>query len=247
MRVCLRPSLSPPAVEYIADDDIFAGTAFVPFRINSHSALTAYLQGLGITDSDTIHELLTLYTNDPPNDVPLSHPAAFSSDIGTQFKRAATIATDVAFTAPRRLVVQAWAKKTAPLYSYRFNTISAGIHSYYAATHFQEIAFVMDNIHGYGYPGTSQPYGGPNPFRGKSSNYTALATSMSRAWASFISDGVPTVSVGSWPACGAKCSNYVFDADAGSHTESDTFRQGGVNYLMGLYKQGQGPWGGHTD
>ena len=51
---------------------------------------------------------------------------------------------------------------------------------YVASTHFQEVAFVFNNLQGLGYA--------INPFGGEPASYPALSQLMSRAWVSFVHD-----------------------------------------------------------
>ena len=60
--------------------------------------------------------------------------------------------------------------------------------------HFQEVAFVMDNVNGYGY----EPVG--LPFMYKPQSYVDLASLMSRSWASFFA----TMDPNAWKAMNAR-------------------------------------------
>lgn len=94
--------------------------------------------------------------------------------------------------APRRAVNQAWTAQNVTSYSYVFNVLVAGVPNSIGSTHFQEVAFMLDNTNGLGYPQN----GNPNPFAGKPQSYTELARLMTRMWAAFISGQDPNLSGG---------------------------------------------------
>lgn len=94
--------------------------------------------------------------------------------------------------APRRLVNQAWAAQNVTSYSYRWNVLVNGVSNTVGATHFQEVAFVMDNVNGLGYAQNHNP----DPFGGEPMTYTELARLMTRMWASFVNSGDPNGSGG---------------------------------------------------
>ena len=94
--------------------------------------------------------------------------------------------------APRRLTNQAWAANNVTSYSYRFNVLVNGVPNTIGATHFQEVAFVMDNTNGLGYAQNLVQ----NPFGGEPISYIELARLMTRMWASFIYSGDPNGSGG---------------------------------------------------
>ncbi|KAL6415627.1 Carboxylesterase, type B [Ilyonectria robusta] len=105
-------------VPYLAGDNSDEGTAFSPFGVNSDSQLFDVLSQFGL-DNATVSELMALYPNNPAQLIPNSHPAQFNSTIGLQWKRIATIVTDALMSVPRKLMIEAMAKKsTAPIYTY---------------------------------------------------------------------------------------------------------------------------------
>lgn len=224
--------------------------------MNSDGDVFNYLSRFDFDDKSAINTLMDLYPNDPPNDVPITHTTPSGADLGLQFKRLATLSTDYIFSAPRRLAANIWAQNaTSPFYSYRFNTVPAGVAEHYGATHHQELAFVLYNTLGIGFFNLSQPMDGPNPFGGKPQSYKDLAALMSGAWISFIADGTPTIlnkSLPGWPAYyegpgGQSGTNYVFDAEAGSHLEDDTFRHEGIQFMSDHFRAGDGPFGRYSD
>lgn len=188
-------------VPYLAGDNSDEGTAFSPFGVNSDSQLFDVLSQFGL-DKATVSELMALYPNNPAQLIPNSHPAQFNSTIGLQWKRIATIVTDALMSVPRKLMIEAMAKKsTAPIFTYRFNTIPNGVEDVWSVTHFMEMAFVLNNRDGLGYTDVSQPYLGPNPFEGKPQSYLDLADLMSRMWVSFAHDLDPNCHPRKSPCC----------------------------------------------
>lgn len=103
------------------------------------------------------------------------------------------------------------------------------------ATHFQEVAFVFDNLAGVGYA--------TNPFGNTTDAYAALAKGMSYAWVNFITgldpngpDGLDISGVDSWPVYngtegGGVGREVVFDTN-GSYIEWDSWRAEGMNWLI---------------
>jgi carboxylesterase type B len=70
-----------------------------------------------------------------------------------QFVRAARYAGDALFITGQRYTCELWSQYGVPCYSYRFNTIpSATDPLYLGATHFEDVAFVFDNVQGQGMP-----------------------------------------------------------------------------------------------
>lgn len=144
---------------------------------------------------------------------------------------------DLFFIAARRATCQTWAAAGIPAYCYRFNAIPAGFENllWIGVTHFQEVAFVFDNINGYGYD-----FAVP-PFTNKSQNYIDLAKLMSNSWVSFFVDQDPNsfragnASIGEWPAYNnALPQDFVFDANVTSYAEADTFRASGIAEINSL-------------
>ncbi|KAL9106326.1 MAG: hypothetical protein Q9227_008662 [Pyrenula ochraceoflavens] len=236
-------------VPYLIGDNSDEGTAFTAPGLNSDSDLISWLSSSFRLSPSTINTLLALYPNEPSSSLlPHSHPSNFNTTIGTHFKRAATIITDLAFVGPRRLITENWLQHTDPkrasLYTYRFNTIPNGIPDHLAATHFQEIPFVFHLTRGRGYPDVDPPYYGPDPFAGKPKSYFELADSMARLWASFIHNagrkvGYEEQGVPEWPVYdGAERGQMVFDAEGGVGVERDVFREEQIGRVMEMYREG---------
>ena len=103
------------------------------------------------------------------------------------------------------------------------------------ATHFQEVAFVFDNVDGLGYA--------TNPFAGEPQSHLDLARLMSNSWASFVHDLDPNsfravappassgdndTSVPAWPPYrNEEPLDIVWEAGT-THVEADTFRAEGM-------------------
>jgi carboxylesterase type B len=134
----------------------------------------------------------------------------------------------------RRRANIAWSNYNVPSYSYRFDVVVNGVADIYAATHFQEVAFVFDNINGDGYS--------VNPFANKSAAYPALAKTMSNAWVNFVTTLNPNGAAGlslpggaTWPvynttAGGGVGEEIVWSTD-GSYIEMDSWRAAGMNWM----------------
>jgi hypothetical protein len=101
--------------------------------------------------------------------------------------------------------------------------------------HFQEIAFVFFNTKGVGYPPVAI-----NPFHEKNQAYHNLAKFMDSSWISFIHDLDPNAwrsvwngTEALWPKYDvAKPRNIVFDANATSYAEDDTYRSAGMKLIV---------------
>jgi acetylcholinesterase len=104
-------------------------------------------------------------------------------------------------------------------------------------THFQEVAFVFNNVKGLGYA--------IDPFLDMPQSYFNLSKLMSCSWASFVHDLDPNsfrnASVGKgiagkaapWPkyGTGSAAMNIVWDANVTSFAEPDDFRAAGINLI----------------
>jgi acetylcholinesterase len=137
---------------------------------------------------------------------------------------------DEVFIAARRLTCETWAAANVSAYCYRFNAVVNGIPWPIQVTHFQEVAFVFNNLEGLGYA--------TNPFANKSESYAALSQLMSNSWASFVHDLDPNgwtgrdAAVPDWPAYDLENPmNMVWDANVTTYTEPDTFRAEGIKIL----------------
>ncbi|KAL4905960.1 hypothetical protein BDW74DRAFT_184917 [Aspergillus multicolor] len=177
----------------------------------------------------TIARLLDAYpypgsntTHGQSNDQ-LSLPAAY----GSQFLRTARYTGDAMFIAGRRYTCEVWAQHGVPCYSFRFNTIPAGLDPVTSgATHAQEVAFVFNNQQGLGM--VSNPFNVTPPARQQ--RYKELATPMGRMWMSFVATQSPNHhQVESFktlwdPYSLADPRNMVFDGNTTSYIEKDDWR-----------------------
>lgn len=131
--------------------------------------------------------------------------------------------------ASRRYQCEIWAETSTPAYCYRFNVRSADAPFLSGATHFEEVAFVFNNVEGLGYH-----YG--LPFAGVPQSYYDLSSLMTSMWASFIHDldpnpGTVNQSI-KWDAYGADAPvDILFDANTTTHMEADTWRKEGIDYI----------------
>ena len=185
--------------------------------------------------------LLEAYPNIPSYWIPpvaeigkITYPAPY----GDMYRRSAAYFGDVVMIANRRGACEAWAANGIPAYCYRFNTIPAGVPWEAGVTHFQEVAFVFDNIHGLGY---NAEHSTINPFKNKPRTYKELAKLMSCSWASFIYDLDPNgfqgrhASANAWPVYSLDSpQNIVWDANTTSlaYTEPDTWRKEGIQWIL---------------
>ncbi|KAI5362182.1 putative carboxylesterase, type B, carboxylesterase type B, active, alpha/Beta hydrolase [Septoria linicola] len=186
-------------------------------------------------------EVLAAYPNEPEYYIPpveeignFTYPESY----GAQYRRSAAYAGDVTFHANRRGTVETWAANGIPAYSYRFNTIPAGISSLGGVGHFQEVAFVFDNTAGLGY---DEEHSTVNPFENKTKNFYDLADYMSKSWASFIYDLDPNYETTKpadapvWPQYSLdEPQNIVWDANVTELAvlEPDTYRSEGIRWIL---------------
>jgi triacylglycerol lipase len=131
--------------------------------------------------------------------------------------------------ANRRRQCESWSKTLTTAYSYRFNAQSSSVPPLLGSTHFEEVAFVLNNIAGLGYHGTK-------PFTSLPKSYINLSLMMASMWASFIHDLNPNNELGDrsvhWhPYSEEKPVNLLLDANTGSHMENDTWRGDGIKYI----------------
>lgn len=213
------------------------GTAFSPIEMDSAADLEYYLNTSTATQwalaPDVVEQLLAVYSNssDPDYSIPSSQTlggnVTLGEPYGAYYRHSAAYFGDEVFIANRRLTCQTWAASNISAYCYRFNAIPAGVDWPTEVTHFQEVAFVFNNLEGLGYA--------VNPFLNKSQSYTDLSDLMSKSWASFIHELDPNswkevnASVPDWPAYSvSKPVDIVFDANVTSFVEADTWRSEGM-------------------
>lgn len=215
------------------------GTAFSPSPVNSSADFEMFvsLSQEGGLPANFTQAILAAY----PDDLSVNVVASLGNQrpgppFGAQFRRSASYFGDVAFIAPRRKTCETWAANGLDAYCYRFNAIPAGIPAAIAATHFQEVAFVFNNVQGVGYVPAAVP-----PFENKTQSYRDLAHFMNSNWISFVHDLDPNA----WRESGAwngteemwpkytldQPMDYVFDANVSSYAEPDTYRKQGMQLI----------------
>jgi triacylglycerol lipase len=217
------------------------GTAIGPSGVNTDEQFRAAV-AQGGPDDETISMIEYLYPNVPAIGIPAEHALTAAEEVayGSQWKRIAAFFGDMVEHFPRRAVVHACAQNNITAYSYRFNVIPAGLPAAIGVTHYQEVAWVFNNIDGVGYA--------TNPFNGSLINrpgYVQVSTLMSRMWASFATDldpnnhgltGYPT-----WPKYTLDVEgagdNFVFDANVTSYVERDDYRVPGMAFIAGKAKE----------
>jgi acetylcholinesterase len=234
------------------------GTAFSPQGINNTADFVHYLNSesqvfsegfklnvLATTNvqnawpENIVQEILHAYPADPNDGIPSSETlggdVVLGPPFGAMYRRSAAYFGDEVFIAGRRLTCYTWAAANISAYCYRFNAIPATSGWPYGVTHFTEVAFVFNNVDGFGYS--------VNPFANRSDSYTELSSLMSKSWASFVYDLDPNGWVGrdtnvpAWPAYSVQSPmNMVWEANFTSHTEPDTFRAEGMDILNANWK-----------
>ncbi|KAH6611774.1 Alpha/Beta hydrolase protein [Chaetomium sp. MPI-SDFR-AT-0129] len=189
-----------------------------------------------------VDELMYLYPNIQAVGVPgldkwpIIQPGDMVAEsMGLQYRRTAALFGDFIMQYSRRRASLAFAAQNLRSWSYRFDVVLPRIPGYAGATHFQEVAFVFDNIRGDGYE--------ENPFANNTEVLTSLAKSMSTAWVNFITDQDPNGPKGlglpgleTWPSYNASAGGGVGEnivwTDKDSYIEVDSWRAEGINYFI---------------
>ncbi|KAM5342259.1 hypothetical protein ACJ41O_013225 [Fusarium nematophilum] len=208
------------------------GTAYAKQGISTDEQFESWLTTLGL-DSDQISNITELYPDDPSVGIPSSfvgRPAA--SPFGLQWKRAAAFAGDYQQISGRRALAESYAGANLPVFSYLWNVYVNGLGEIYGSTHFQEVAFVFNNVEGVGYA--------TNPFENKPETFVQLADLMSKMWVAFIHSTDPNLKNGSckgvpWPEYKLdKPDNLVFDVNYThlGYVAEDDFRTEEISYLL---------------
>ncbi|RAL07350.1 uncharacterized protein BO97DRAFT_429389 [Aspergillus homomorphus CBS 101889] len=99
------------------------------------------------------------------------------------FRQTAAYYGDQVFIASCRRTCEVWASQN--LSAYCFNTKPAGIAWGAGVEHLSDVAFILNNLDGYGYH--------PSPFESMPESYTELSHLMAWSWASFATDLDPNV------------------------------------------------------
>jgi carboxylesterase type B len=217
-------------VALLTGNNFDEGTAYAKQGISTDAEFEAWLTLQGL-DSDEIDSILELYPSDPLLGIPASFigtPPAVP--YGLQFKRVAAFAGDYQQHSGRRLLVESYASAGLSVYSYLWNVIVNGLPApIYGATHFQEVAFVFNNIEGVGYAA--------NPFTNKPLSYIKLADLMSKMWVHFMHNTNPNLRNASiaWPKyTPGRPNNLVFDTDYDKlgYVAEDNYRKEAISYLQ---------------
>lgn len=182
-----------------------------------------------------IDTLLTLYPNTTTFGIPSSSElggnVTLPQPYGAAFRQAAAHFTDQVFTASRRRTCEAWAAHNISAYCYRFNTKPTTSTWVEGVAHFSDVAFIFNNLDGYGYS--------PNPFDvgNLTESYILLSYLMAGSWASFVADLDPNGWSGrgrnatraDWPLYTVdRPLNMGWDANITSYVEVDDWRKEGI-------------------
>lgn len=214
-------------VPLLAGNNFDEGTAYAKSGINTDAEFTAWLASQNLNTAQ-ITAISSLYPDDPAVGIPEAYEGRPPASFGSQFKRSAAFAGDYQQHSGRRLLVESYAAAGLPVYSYLWNVIVSGLPDpIYGATHFQEVAFVFNNVEGRGYS--------INPFAGKPQSYVELADLMSRQWVAFMHGSDPNVDGVAWPKYTSESpENLVYDTDVGNlhYTAKDDYRSKEIAYLL---------------
>lgn len=227
------------------------GAQFGTKGINTDSEWVKLLSSDGAGNT-TIGDLSALYPDIPAAGLPATLEGRPGDEYGAQWKRVVAYAGDKDQHAPRRLWAREWAKQNQTAYSYHFNVLTNGMPVEEGSSHFQEVAFVFNNVDGLGYDTVVAE----NPFEGMPATFGKLADTMSRMWVSFITTSDPNYNGGMyfpasqdfgsfsncvvatckrWPAYSVdKPKNMAFNVNASSvaYVEPDTYREEQIEYLI---------------
>ncbi|KAM5347642.1 hypothetical protein ACJ41O_007466 [Fusarium nematophilum] len=174
------------------------GTPFAPLlsRIGADSAEDAAaallaFTGPGRLPNETVRRFGELYWDLEPSNVQAELGTVLSDPgepYGPFYGVISLLAGDLSMAGGRRIAAEWWARHGVNAYSYRFDTVPAGISpEILGAAHFQEVAFVFGNTKGKGYE--------LDPFNtstvGERDRLLRLSDLMSRMWISFVNTGSP--------------------------------------------------------
>ncbi|CEF78536.1 unnamed protein product [Fusarium graminearum] len=158
------------------------GTAYGKKGINTTEQFQSWISSLGL-DKDAVATATELYPDDPAKGIPASFVGRPQNEYGLQWKRSASFAGDFQQHSGRRLLAETFSGANIPVFTYLWNVYVNGLPPILGATHFQEVAFVFNNIKGVGYTA--------NPFEGKPETFVQLADLMSKMWVAFMHDVTP--------------------------------------------------------
>ncbi|THC96916.1 hypothetical protein EYZ11_003633 [Aspergillus tanneri] len=142
---------------------------------------------LGSTVLEDLNRLYTIAADDSADYGLGTVVANPGSPYGPDYGKVTLFLGDYMFTSGRRTATRKWAEGKIPVYSYRFNTVPAGVSpQILGSAHFEEVAYVFRNTDGNGYE--------TNPFNvsmTKRGQFECLSEIMSRMWLSFVNTGSP--------------------------------------------------------
>ncbi|KAM0346224.1 hypothetical protein ACHAPU_005649 [Fusarium lateritium] len=207
------------------------GTAYGKKGINTDEEFQTWLSSLGLNKAQ-VALATELYPDLPDQGIPASFLGRPQNEYGSQWKRVAAFAGDFQQHSGRRLLALTYSAFSVPVYSYLWNVYVNGISSILGATHFQEVAFVFNNVKGEGYAA--------NPFEGKPETFVQLADLMSKMWVAFMNDLTPNSAEtapehAAWPQYSLlEPLNLVFDVNKTDVTyiAPDTVRQEEFAFLL---------------
>ncbi|RDW79391.1 hypothetical protein BP6252_04029 [Coleophoma cylindrospora] len=211
-----------------------ATTYMFDLPLNTNADFTNFINDVAHVANDTI--LPILYPDIPAIGLPFSYlvgnerpTGALLISLGSQYKRGVAFYSDFDMHNNRRAASQAWSTYNTTTYSYRFNIIPSGNADYIAVGHTSEIAFVFNNLNGYGIS--------INPFSNGLESYVLASTLMSSMWASFVTHLDPNFhginNTAYWPTYSNELpQNFVFDANVTSYIEIDDFRAEAIQYMI---------------
>jgi len=193
-------------------------------------------QTRGYLPERLVPEVLDVYPNTTDYFIPPvtdDFPEDTITPGGNMYRRGSAYGGDVSIVANRRGACEAWTKFGMPVYSFRFDTVPAGQDWYYGATHYSDVAFVLENTNGTGLA--------INPFANRTQSYFDLAELMSKTWASFIHDSNPNfkkdryAQAAQWPLYSLENpQNIVWAANKTelAYVEPDTYRSEGIRWIL---------------
>ncbi|KAF5680079.1 triacylglycerol lipase V, partial [Fusarium heterosporum] len=207
------------------------GTAYGKKGINTTEEFQSWLSSLGLNKAQ-VATATALYPDIPDQGIPASFVGRPQNEYGLQWKRSAAFAGDFQQHAGRRLLALTYSAYSIPVFSYLWNVYVNGLPAILGATHFQEVAFVFNNIKGVGY--------GANPFEGKPETFVQLADLMSKMWVAFMHDLTPnSVETApehtAWPQYSLlQPQNLVFDVNKTdvTYVAPDTVRKEEIAFLL---------------
>ncbi|KAK8102419.1 hypothetical protein PG984_015565 [Apiospora sp. TS-2023a] len=218
------------------------GTAYAKKGIDTDLGFASFLSSSTQKGADVVSDLERIYPDDPLLGIPafiMSRLAAIPW--GLQYKRSAAFAGDFQQHSGRRMLAQTYAAAGQAVYSYLWNLHVNGIPTEVGATHFQEVAFVFNNVEGKGYSAS--------PFENRPESFKQLADMMSRMWVAFVNGADPNgwnkkkctspkyinSTAPIWPRySGPDAQNIVFDVNVTDihYTAKDDYRQEGIAYIL---------------